>query len=689
MKQRLSSWAIQLRWAAIIILPPTVAYALSLDAPFHFDTKKALLTTPILHRINDIGAIINFDPYLPRPLFHISLVLDWQLNNGLPFGFHLTNILWHIAAVLLLWKVLDKPAGKTGASPTLSAGAALLFGLHPILTESVTYIWGRSGVMSTVFMLVSLLFYLHARGENKTRLAPFLASVAAFIAALAAKETAAVLPLLLIGVEVACYDKRGFWKPFARTVPFPAFVALIFAWRLATYGRLVFDVEESYASHLARQVCVTAGYLRMLAWPFGLSVTHHVPDTYPAAQVAASAALIAAIATASVFFIKRKPLLWFAGVLFFAGLAPFFFIPLNDRMVERNLYLPAMGFALLLSTGIHSIAPKWRNVMLAAVAVCFFINTTARNRVWLTEYSLWKDAAQKAPLEARPRAQLGALALVAEDIERAERFLNGAIAIDTRNADAHNNLGVIYLQKGDVDRAGYEFASAINADNDHVEAHLNYIRTLIKRGDREKAEALLGKIVRRLPTLVAAKVMLGEIYRLQGQPLLAIELYRTAWRLDPENSSAALGAGLACLQARQKTEAHTWLVRSLHLKPKDTKAHRAMGMLLFGEGDFSAAAEEYEKALLYSPAPDLEILADLGIALMRAGRWNEAMAVFQRERDLRSSDPRPYLRLALLEEKKGNIAKAKAIYTKALELDRSGKLRPEIEAILKRLETLE
>ena len=673
--------------AVALILPAAIAYALCLYAPFHLADKKALLGVTALHQPWNIYAIINFDPYLPRPLFHFSLALDWWLWNGHPWGFHLTNLMMHLAAVLLFWGVVGKYLENTDGGTSIAFSTALLFSIHPILTESVTYIWGGSGVMSAVFILLSALLYLQARDKNRIQPIWILMSFIAFAAAMASKETSAILPAILVAIEISDRKSESTRNAVARTLPFLLLVVAFIIWRHIEYGKVLFYSDGSYFSHLLRQTRIAAEYLRLMSWPFGISVIHFVPDSYPLTQVSISFLFIAGIATGAILSLRRQPAVWLAGTLFFCGLAPYYFVPLADRMVERNLYIPTMGFALFLAWAVNTTKTQRKYVLITATALCFFAGTIAGNRVWLTEQSLWDNAALNAPQDARPFVELGALAIISGKGTEAERFLNVAVRLDPRNADAHNDLGILYTGRGDMSGAEYAFTLAVNADVNNTEAHLNLIRAMLSLGKKDQAISQLEKLVKRFPNFAEPKALLGDIYRIENRSDEAIRLLEDALRLDPENTDAIINVGLAYIRKRDDQTARTWLEKALKIKPDSPDLHRALGIMYMQEEDLESAAKEYQKAVQLSKTPNPDMIADWGIILMQAKHFQEARDAFERERQIRPTDPRPYMRLAYLEEKAGNILPAKFYYEQAQRFDVDGKYKADIEASLKRLES--
>lgn len=704
----------------LIISAIILAYAVSFSVPFQFDDKKALIGLPYLHDIKNISAIINFDPYLPRPLFHFSLAFDWLLHRDHSWGFHLTNLLWHLLAVFLLWRLIDNLFKKFDSHSEISFTAAMLYGVHPALTESVTYIWGRSGIMSAALMLASMLIYLRAKEKRRGAILLYLSSILVFLLAISAKETAAILPLLLFAMElfltnsdrlnkpsgfIPSLKQNWFNNPILCPLPYFIIVGMLFMFRIATYGRIGFGGEGSYIEHLSRQSVVVMKYLGLMIFPCGLSIDHFVPDRYPFIPTLLSPIIILAlfaipfairrisqddrVSSVRTSGLRKLPIdipVSIAVYFFLFGISPFLIVPLKDRMVERNLYLPTIGFCLLSATAISQIRGKIKYAVASLLILCYFGLTISRNQVWESERSLWSDAAFRNTKSARPLIQLGALSLVEGNFDMALNMFLRAEKLSPNDSDLHNDLGVLFAKRGDPMRAEYEFALAINSDPDNTLAHINYIRSLLGRGERKNADTRLNNIIGKWPGLIEAKVMYADAIRLDGKFDEAKYIFEEILRSDPKNVDSMMGLALIELQLNNDGKADEIVKMALAINQNNSKAHRLAGLLSMRKEQYDAAVDEYKKAVEFSSRPDPDLFADYGLALMRARKYDSARAAFEQDIQLRPQEPTACLRLALLEQTAGNLVRAKQLYLKAKDLDVAGKYKSEINSILEKME---
>ena len=204
-------------WLAVglIIILGLIAYANSFSNPFMWDDENLIVTNPYIKNIQlvknlftkDLAFGTQFSNFY-RPLQSLSFELDYYLWGLNPFGFHLTNLLLHIACALVIYFLfcLIFPAAKS-----IGLITALLFLVHPIQTEAVTYISGRADPQASLFMLLSIFFYIKHSLKTRPKNRPYLlASVVCFILALLSKETALILPLLILLFEL-CFLRDSSW----------------------------------------------------------------------------------------------------------------------------------------------------------------------------------------------------------------------------------------------------------------------------------------------------------------------------------------------------------------------------------------------------------------------------------------------------------------------------------------------
>ena len=388
-------------------------------------------------------------PFDVRPLTYLTFWLNQLAGGRDPFGYHLVNLLLHVAAVLLLWDALKRLLPDTAAWI-----AAALFAVHPFQAEPVDYIFARSTLLATVLCLASLGCWLRGRR--------WLA-VALFGAALLSKEECVAFPVFLLLVELARTPKTGgAWLRLKSALPA---VSAMLGVALLAGVRVLFVTAEtpgsgagaqagiSWQSYSLAQGVVILRYLRMLVLPWGFSVDPGIPVPTLWLGIAAWIAVAVLAGVAVVFACRRnQPALWF--VAGFVLLLPSSSVlPAADLAADRRLYLPMIGFAAAAGLLLQRVRPA---VVAAALALLCGASI-ARTATWKTEASLWADAVEKAPEKVRPKIQLAR----AVDPERAIQILEAARRLAPNDPSIPSEEGRVFLSQGKPDLALLAFGRAL------------------------------------------------------------------------------------------------------------------------------------------------------------------------------------------------------------------------------------
>jgi tetratricopeptide (TPR) repeat protein len=396
-----------------------------------------------------------------RPLTRLSLFLD-RLAFGLePAGYHLQNLLLHTGSGLLLYGIVAR--ARLGP-PELAFWAALLFLTHPIACETVTYVSGRASGLSAFLVLLALALYTRAttvRDGSAIRPLPYAGALAAFALALAAKETAAALPLLLLvwdaivrRVPAGGLGRRNFRAhlPFWAVLAAAILAALLLVPRYRELAAFSLALRGPWES-LWVQFKPLAFGLALYARPAWLNIDHALaPATLFDPLAWAAAGALAAVLATAMLIARRLPALSL-GVIWFFVLA----LPANgpiarsDMLSERNLYLPCMGLAIaaagLLCALIEAL-PKATQpraglaLRVAALGVVAYLGsaTVQRNTLWASPLALWNDAVTKSPLNPRAHNNLGFALERQGDLDGAIREYRRALDLDGNDAQSGRNL---------------------------------------------------------------------------------------------------------------------------------------------------------------------------------------------------------------------------------------------------------
>src|SRR5262245_38292691 len=527
----------------------------ALNAPFTYDEDAGIEDNRVVHPGARFGEALayRYSPDQARPVFFASLLLDANLWGMQPRGFRLTCFLLHLACGVLLYILLRRPPGTAEAS---LAGTSL-FLLHPLQSESVLYIWGRSEVLSTLFGLAAMLLSLadgerDGGGANRGAWVRWAGALACMALALASKEEAIVTPVILFLWWTLAEGRPV--RPGLRRAAILALPVLLFlAARpiaLGGVGRQVY--VRSVADNILGEGVVTLRMLRLFVLPIGQSIDHvaGIPGALRASlALAACAILLAGAVVMTVVAVRRRPggmvLSRCAGGLLIAAVASIFYwaVPLPDLMCERRLYLPLVGAALALS-GILIDSRRLAMVVGAALILLLGPALALRAHIWADPVRLWGEAARLAPEKARPLINLGVVAAEKGDRRQALDLFGRAIALEPRNAEALFNRGKLYLDAGDSARAIQDLQVAVASNPTLVRARINLGIARIDAGDLAGAEAELRSTLEIEPRNPRALTNLAEVLRATRRADQAVDYYRRALDADPTYAHAAARLGV-------------------------------------------------------------------------------------------------------------------------------------------------
>jgi tetratricopeptide (TPR) repeat protein len=519
----------------------------ALDNPFVYDDLVTVVGNPSIRELGNLKAIVLHDVF--RPVVNLSYAVDHALWGLEPFGFHVTNVLLHMANVVLLfvvalgvdrdWRRLQGLDDHGGAVTALMAGA--LYAVHPVMTEAVGYVSGRSELLCTLFLLlgmISLRRFLLAGGWR-----PLAGGLLCFGLATASKETGAMLPVLMLAYDHLLLDGQGRRTRVLRLhLPLVGFVLLAGGLRVAVYlgveqGGLVQDL---WHNALVEAVAVWR-YPALLVLPVGQSLVHSARTIESVLDPAFLASAVAfALLLVGLWRLRTKAPIEVFGVVWFLLLtAPSHAIPLQEAVAEHRIYAASGGLFLAAASAARrlgawaatrSLGPRWAgaSIVLVVVAVLAAL-TVARNRVWADPVTLWADAARKAPDTwaanyglAEAQRQAGrcpdalpsfrrAIGLLPDRLEpylnagiceaelgrfdEARRLFEAVLARAPGNPKALNNLGTLAAREGRYDVARDRFLNALESDPANIRSRQLLAQLYeLAFGDAERALQLCREI---------------------------------------------------------------------------------------------------------------------------------------------------------------------------------------------------
>ena len=574
-----------------------LAYSNSFKSSFQHDDIHGIVSNP---HTKDPGNLPRFfvDPKTGsgiygeissgyRPLLVASFALNYLVGGLNVFGYHLVNFLLHLLCTFLVYFILLHFFRQTGAvaeAPSLRSHlpaffAALVFGLHPVQTESVTYISGRSSALTALFWLASFLAYLQYHCSGKTE--RLFLSALSYACALLSKETAiTLLPVLLVFILMFPRKEgiRRRWFPVLGHVlmTFLYLGARVYFFRSLQYGS---EPVRPFFDNLFSQSRAWIHYVGTLLLPLNLNFDYDFPVSRSLLdpRVILSISLLSALGIAIWRMYRSNRAVGFFALWVAINLLPTnSLIAIEDLVSDRWLYLSCAGYAALLVIALGwcfqtrvetgGRAAKIVFFFLCAVIIEFYgYSTLLRNFDWRTQRTLWEDAAAKSPGKARPYNGLGVGLIIEGRLEEAKEAFQKAISLEPRGGQPYLNLGNIYSLQGDWDRAIEYYQRAIPLSPKLLsDIHSRMGLTYLRRGNMADSEKHLRRAIEIRPHNAAPHYFLGLYFEKNGEMEQAISCLEKAKKLDPDSLlvQEALGRVYRTIGSGERVGKSKWVGRA-------------------------------------------------------------------------------------------------------------------------------
>jgi tetratricopeptide (TPR) repeat protein len=570
------------------------------------------------------------------------------------------------------------PTTLTDAALPLALAMAVIWVVHPLQTESVTYIAQRAESLMGLFYLLTLYCFIRAvegrsgftpapsginpdlqpkRGNPPNSQLPALnfqpstftsriwslGSIFFCLLGMATKEVMVSAPLMVL-----LYDRTFVAGTFGEAwrKRWRYYLGLACTWILLGYlvastqgrnGSAGFGTAVRWWSYAFTQFHAIVHYLRLSLWPDPLVLYYGTGLATRAAEIVPCALLVLLLAIGTAVALWRQPALGFLGTWFFAILAPSSsIVPIaTQTMAEHRMYLPLAAVVVIVVLGLYRLLGRRAVYAGVGLAILLAVLTLRRNEVYQSDIGLWKDTAAKCPDNERAFYNLGC-SLDKESKQRPEAIAayQAALRINPDYAEAHYNLGTILLKEPDrTPEAIAAYEAALRLNPGYAEAHNNLGTALLKiPGRLPDAIAQYEAAIRIKPDYAEAHYNLGNALRaVPGRLLDAIAQYDTALRIDPLSVQTHVNLGTTLLNLPERLpEAIAQFQAALRIDPELVEAHNDLGNALFNlPGRLPEAIAQYEAALRINPN---SVTAHFNLAnawLKTPGRTPDAIAQFK------------------------------------------------------------
>jgi len=663
------------RWGGLALaLAVVAAYGNSFKGPFVFDDVTGIeQNLTIRHLASALFPPLGALSVSGRPVLNLSLALNYAVSGTKVWSYHAANLLIHVLATLTLFglvrRTLERPgpggrAADPGRSTWLALAVALLWGLHPLQTESVTYLVQRAESLMGLFYLLTLYGFVRyaearssfvpLRGTSADKKAGGSAwavlSILACFFGMGTKEVMVSAPLIVL-----LYD-RAFvsgtlgeaWRRHR-----VLYAGLAGTWILLGYlvalngsheGTAGFGVGPGGGTYWLTQFPAVVRYLGLAAWPHPLTLDYGMQGVRSVPAVVACMAIVGLLAAGTAAALARNSALGFLGAFFFAILAPTSVVPgTQQTMAEHRMYLPLAAVLAVAMAGLESRTrrtPSWRTpglVLLAAAAVACGIVTARRNADYRSDLAIWSDTVAKRPELALAHHNLGRAYFERGDFPEAIAQYEEALRLNPASVYGRIDLGLNLEQIGRRPEALVQYEEAVRLQPGWAGVHASLAGGLSRAGRWPEAAAQYREALRLKADYPQAENGLGmALFRL-GDTGGAIGHFQAALRMDPGYAEADNSLGTALASLNRLPEAVACFERALQLNPDYPEAHLNLGNAFYQANRLTDAIHEYEAALRLQ-AGSAEVHDHFGILLAGVGRRAEAEAQFQEALRLQPDD---------------------------------------------------
>jgi protein O-mannosyl-transferase len=686
----------------LLVIAALVVYARTFGVPFVFDDVHAIVQNL---RIRELSSALLAGE---RPLVDVTLALNYAAGGLHVGGYHVVNLLLHLVCAWLLFDLARRTFRLThvlaGREDDAALFAALVFVVHPLQTESVTYVISRSELLMAVCYLTTLDLVARAEMQPESRPSLWAAAILACAIGMTAKPIMATAPLAVWWLARCVLEPParaglsfGPAPPPHSTAPrrVPLFFGLASTWMVLVvllakrrHPGAGFDIDLEPLDYLRTQLGVTWHYFRLLVWPRGQTLDYDWPLavrwTEPTVVMPAIGWILVMGLLLWLARRGRRAAAFWLGFAVLALLPSSSLVPIADLAFEHRMYLTVGGFAVLTAValgGLAAAAPRLATAVAVVIVVSLAAVATARNELWRDPVALWTDALAKAPAKQRVYRNLaeayqrrgdqnGMRRIALAEADALERLHHGR----PHDARILTALGNALARLGRIDEALAAVSEALRLDpRDPVSraAQGGLLMQLARPEEAipqlEMAEALIeGRTGwSDLDTMRIVQVNLGWAYAAVGRNQDALRVLREAAADD--NVSALNNLGSVLGRVGEWDEAKRVLERAQQRDPEDPNVQSNLGWVYANLGRLAEADALLEHAILQQPS-EPSAHGNLGWVRLRAGNATGAVHALEMALSLQPDNPWALNMLGVAHARLGQWERAARDFERAIEL---------------------
>ena len=502
---------------------------------------------------DDVEAIknnlqISSFAYLIDRRFHLRAIVIFLIHKifGLnPIFYRLSNILFHLGSVWIIYLLC-----KLFFKPPIPFFTSSIFAVHPILSESVTWISGGPYSQAGFLILLSFLTYILATGNKRTKL--LFLSLISYTLALSSSGKLIIFPLILVFYEF-CLSADGLrslksnWKkiiPFWELSGFWAFLLLVLLKERVTEFAATHQQEAGFYNPFFQIPIAITSYLWLIFWPKNLTL-YHSEMTFTQAEYFLRLGVFILFIIIILYFYKKDRQIFFWLSFFSITLLPSL-TPLKIAWIvaERYIYLGSLGIFIIVATAIQKLGTilpkniakkKVSYLFLTIILILLSLRTIIRNNDWKNQDALWLATAKTSPSSPQNHNNLGDLYGRHGNPQKAIEEFKMAIKLKPDYADAYHNLANTYSQTGNIEEAIKNYKQAINFNPNLWQSYQNLAGLYFQQGNFNQAKEELEKAVNINPKDSILFYNLGLVYLKLNDKESAKQAFKQSLTLDPEN----------------------------------------------------------------------------------------------------------------------------------------------------------
>jgi tetratricopeptide (TPR) repeat protein len=549
----------------LVVAAGLLAYHNSFTRPFIFDDLSSIPENPTIRHLWPTWQALSPSATAMvggRPVLNFSLAINYAFGGTSVRGYHALNLAIHILAALTLFGVVRRTLLQSAlrerfgtVANGLALATAVLWTVHPLQTEAVTYVSQRAESLMGLFYLLTLYCFIRGTGSPRPELW-FTLSIAACLLGMATKEVMVTAPLMVL-----LYDRtfvagsfRAAWTQRRRL-----YVGLGGTWFLLGYlmtglqhRGVGYGLGITWQAYTLTECQVVVKYLCLALWPhplvfdYGTGVMiRHATEAMPYALI------LVLLAAGAVVGLKRSLAIGFIGAWFFVILAPTSsVVPVAYQpMAESRMYLPLAAVVMLGVSAVYALVGRRSVAVFGVLAILLGFFTSQRNEDYRSAISIWSDTVAKRPDDARAHNDLGVALAQADRLPEAIEQFDQVLRITPDDAEVHHNLGNALAQAGKFEEAIGQYKQALRLKPDDAKAHNNLGACLSRLGRAQEAFEHWKHALRIKPDYAEAHYNLGVALEQTGKVPEAVKHYEQAVRIKPDYTQAQ--NALARLQAGQ------------------------------------------------------------------------------------------------------------------------------------------